>query len=62
MINIYEPSIDNYKESAINAIKEGWVSNHGKYVELANNKLKDVTKSNYSILWQMERVQHIVYV
>ncbi len=50
MINIYEPSIDKYKESSINAIKEGWISNHGKFVELANNKLKEIIKSNYSIL------------
>ena len=50
MINIYEPNIDKYKESAINAIKEGWISNHGKFVELANNKLTEITKSNNSIL------------
>lgn len=50
MIKIYDPSIDKYKKSAINAIKEGWISNHGKFIELANNKLKEVTKTKYSIL------------
>jgi len=50
MINIYEPNIKKYSESSINAIKEGWISNHGKFVELANIKLKEITKSKYSIL------------
>jgi perosamine synthetase len=50
MINIYNPDINNYKGSALNAIEEGWISNHGKYIELANNKLKEITKSKYSIL------------
>ena len=50
MINIYQPNIKKYSESAINAIKEGWISNHGKFVELANIKLKEITKSKYSIL------------
>jgi perosamine synthetase len=50
MINIYEPSIDKYKESSIIAIKEGWISNHGRFVELANNKLNELTKTKYSIL------------
>lgn len=50
MINIYNPDINNYKKSALNAIEEGWISNHGKYIELANNKLKEITKSKYSIL------------
>ena len=40
MINIYEPKIVSYTQSAISAIKDGWISNHGKFVELANNKLK----------------------
>jgi perosamine synthetase len=50
MLNIYNPNIDNYRKSALNAIEDGWISNHGRYVELANSKLKDVTKSKYSIL------------
>lgn len=50
MINIYEPDINKYNESSINAIKEGWISNHGKYIELANHKLKDITDCAYSIL------------
>jgi len=50
MINIYNPDIENYKKSAMNAIEEGWISNHGKYIELANNKLKEITQAKYSIL------------
>lgn len=50
MINIYNPNINKYTKSAINAIKEGWISNHGRFVELANSKLKEITKSKYSIL------------
>ena len=50
MINICQPNINKYSESAINAIKDGWISNHGKFVELANIKLKEITKSKYSIL------------
>lgn len=50
MINIYNPHINNYKKSALNAIEEDWISNNGKYVELANNKLKEITQSKYSIL------------
>jgi perosamine synthetase len=50
MINIYNPDIKNYKKSALNAIEEGWISNHGKYIELANNKLKEITQAKYSIL------------
>ena len=45
MINIYNPDIKNYKKSALNAIEEGWISNHGKYIELANNKLKEITQT-----------------
>lgn len=50
MLNIYNPNIEKYKTSALSAIKEGWISNHGKFVELATNKLKEIIKSNYCIL------------
>jgi len=50
MINIYEPNIINYSSSANHAIKSGWISNHGKFVELANELLKDITNSKHSIL------------
>ena len=50
MINIYNPDINNYKKSALNAIEEGWISNHGKYIELATNKINEITQSKYSIL------------
>lgn len=49
-MNIYEPNIEKYTKSAIEAIKDGWISNHGKFVEIANNKLKEITKGKFSIL------------
>lgn len=33
MISIYEPKI--YKESAIQAIELGWISNHGEFIDKA---------------------------
>lgn len=50
MINIYEPNIDKYKNEAINAINSGWISNHGKYIHLATNKLNEILNCKYSIL------------
>ena len=41
MINIYQPDINNYSESACDAITSGWISNHGKYIELANKHLHE---------------------
>ena len=42
MLPIYTPYLDKYKESALTAIKEGWISNHGIYMELAADELKKV--------------------
>ena len=50
MINIYQPDISKYTNSSINSINDGWISNHGKFIDLANNKLKEITKSRFSIL------------
>lgn len=50
MISIYKPNIYKYSTSALSAINDGWISNHGKFVELANNKLKEFTNTKYSIL------------
>lgn len=50
MIKIYEPNIIKYKESALDAINNGWVSNHGEYIEKANNLLNEVLNCKYSIL------------
>jgi perosamine synthetase len=49
-ISIYEPNIKKYKKSAIKAIEDGWISNHGKFVQLSTNKLKEIVKSKYVIL------------
>ena len=50
MINIYQPNINKYNKSAIEAINSGWISNHGKYIELTNQKLCEIIGSKYSIL------------
>jgi perosamine synthetase len=50
MINIYNPEIKKYISSAIDAIQDGWISNHGKFVELSTNKLNKIVESKYSIL------------
>ena len=50
MINIYNPSINKYNKSPIDAIESGWISNHGKYINLATNKLCEILNCKYSIL------------
>jgi len=50
MIKIYEPDIIKYKNSAIDAINSGWISNQGIYIEKATNKLNEILKTKYSIL------------
>jgi len=49
-IPIYTPDIINYKQSAIEAINSGWISNHGKYISLATKKLQTIIGSKYVIL------------
>lgn len=50
MIPIYKPYISKYKTSAIDAINSEWISNHGKYIQLASDKLKNIIGSKYCIL------------
>ena len=50
MINIYNIDINKYTLSAKDAISSGWISNHGKYIELASEKLKNTINSKYCIL------------
>jgi len=49
-IPIYKPYLSKYKTAPIDAINSEWISNHGKYIELATNKFKEVTNSKYVIL------------
>lgn len=49
-IQMYEPYLEKYKSSAINAITSGWISSLGKYIELATKKLKEVLNAKYVIL------------
>jgi perosamine synthetase len=50
MIPIYKPYLENYKNSAIEAINSEWISNHGIYVDLAANKLKETLNVKYCVL------------
>lgn len=50
MISIYVPNISEYTNSAIDAIKTGWISNHGEYVEKATTMLKNSLKVKHAIL------------
>ena len=50
MINIYNPAIKDYTKSAIKAINDGWISNHGEFIELSTNKINDVLNAKYSVL------------
>ena len=50
MINIYNPDINKYKLSAINAINSGWISNHGEFINKSTDKLKEILNIEYCIL------------
>jgi perosamine synthetase len=50
MIGIYEPNINPYIKSAIDALNSGWISNYGKYIQLSSDKLKEICNVKYSIL------------
>ena len=49
-ICIYKPYLSKYKSSAIDAINTEWISNHGKYIELATNKFKEILNAKNIIL------------
>lgn len=50
LINLSTPFLKkNEKKYALDAIKSGWVSTSGKYINLFENKLTKITKSNYAI-------------
>lgn len=50
MISIYQPNIDKYKTSAIDAIQSGWISNYGEYVEKVTELLKKTLNAKHAIL------------
>jgi perosamine synthetase len=49
-ICIYKPYLSKYKLSALDAIESEWISNHGKYINLATNKLQEVLNTKNIIL------------
>jgi perosamine synthetase len=50
LIPCYKPYLSKYKTSPIDAINSEWISNHGKYIELATNKFKEVLGAKHVIL------------
>ena len=50
MIPIYIPYLEKYKSSAIKAIEDNWISNHGIYVSLAAELLQKRLNVKYCIL------------
>lgn len=50
IIPIYKPFLEKYKKSAMDAIESEWISNHGKYIELATNKFKEVLNAKNVVL------------
>ena len=50
MIPIYIPYLKNYKKSAIQAIKDNWISNYGINVTNAEDKLKQILGVKHCIL------------
>jgi len=50
MIPVYQPYISRYTQRAVEALKEGWISNHGLYVELSTELLKTIFKVKHCIL------------
>lgn len=49
-IPIYKPYLSPYKKSAIDAINSEWISNHGRYIDLATNKLQNLLGVKHVIL------------
>lgn len=50
MITIYRPCIKKYKKSALKAINEGWISNHGSNIKLATEKMQELLNIKHCIL------------
>ena len=50
MIPVYKPYLKNFKKSAIEAINSEWISNHGLYINLTSEKLKNIFGVKHCIL------------
>lgn len=50
MIPIYTPYLKKYKQSAIKAINDEWISNYGEFVKKAEDKMKEILRIKYCIL------------
>ncbi|AYV86319.1 MAG: hypothetical protein Solumvirus4_17 [Solumvirus sp.] len=49
-IPMYEPYLNKYKTSMLDAIESGWVSSIGKYVGLATDKFKELLNAKHVLL------------
>lgn len=49
-IPIYKPFLSKYKASVLDAVESEWISNHGKYIQLATDKLNQIMNVKHSIL------------
>ena len=49
-IKIYEPNIKEYTKSAVESIKSGMLSYHGKYITLTEKLLNKIFNIPYTIL------------
>ena len=50
MISIYDPSIEKYSVSAIQAIQSGWISNHGEFIHKSTSLLENILGVKHAIL------------
>src|SRR4030043_1877881 len=62
-IPIYIPYLDRYTNSAHEAISSNWISNLGKYINLAGDQIKKLLNVKYCILMNNgTSATHCLYV
>lgn len=49
-IPMYEPLLDNYSASVSDALSSGWISSHGKYIDLAEAALQETLGVRHAIV------------
>jgi len=47
---IYTPDIERYTHSAISALKSGWVSSQGEFIEKSCSKLREIIGTPYAVM------------
>lgn len=62
-IPIYIPYLERYTKSALDSIRSNWISNYGKYIDLAGDQLKKLLNVKYCILMNNgTSATHCLYV